>query len=643
MRNNKAKEFFLISPKIFVIFVMFFVGVFLVLLPSFSMADILSVTLNSPANNTWLKEHPTFNFTAVSNSDPVFTCNLLVDGTIVATNDSTKNNTLTSLVPIFGLQEGMHRWNITCSDTLGRLTSETRTLYIDTETPNVSLISPSDGANLSSTSVDFKFKVIDNLDSSLSCSLYVDGDKEKDGNVNNNSEVTWTLTLTREEHDWQVKCKDNANNEGSSETREFTIEKIGFCKYGEQGDLAISIDSPDSGDEFYAGDNVSVRVNVENNYNDDLDIIIKAGLYDLDDEDDVVSTSYETTIREDDEKTYTLYLKIPGNIDVDHDYVIRVKVYEEGNEDDQCKEDSVDIELNQKKHNVVINSFSLSAMSVECGKSFSANFGIENTGSSDEDIRITIRNLALGINYMKELSLDSGDEYAGTATFSVPSNATETEYEIVLTVYYNLYDDTYNSQTSKTETLLVKGNCFVKPIEEKDAIVSAQQISDAFNGKEFAIKVTVTNTGNVVTTYTINASEYGTWATLSRIDPSVLNLDSGETGYAYVYLVPLENASGANNLKIKVTFESTTKEVPVTVNIKKQTFSAPWLDQIFFEIKSNLTWFIVDFVLVIAIVVLVIFLIRERLKNRYLGRSEISEIKVRTINDKELRRLGKKK
>ena len=225
-------------------------------------------------------------------------------------------------------------------------------------------------------------------------------------------------------------------------------------------------------------------------------------------------------------------------------------------------------------------------------------------------------------------------------TFTIPFNATETEYEIVLTAYYELYDDTYESQTSDIATVLVKGNCFT---ETKDAIVSAQQISDAFNGQEFAVKVTVTNTGTVDTTYTINVSGYETWAKLSRIDPSVLTLGSGATGQAYIYLVPNMNTTGSNSLKAKVTFGSTTKEAPVTVSIRQQTFSAPWLDQLYFELKSNLLWFVVDLILVAAIVVLIVFLIRERLRNKYIGRSEASEIRVRTISDKELRRAKRKK
>ncbi|MGB9708023.1 MAG: putative S-layer protein [Candidatus Pacearchaeota archaeon] len=604
-------------------------------------ATILSITLNSPANNAWTPSlAPVFNFRAISDSDATFSCNLVVNGSVVATNNSVANNTNTNISPMLPLQQGQYKWNITCADSLGSRTSETRTLYIDSEAPVVTLISPADGYNSSSTKTDFQFKVTDNLDSSLECTLYIDGDDEESGNVNNGSTTTWTVSgLTREDHEWQVKCKDNAQNEGTSETRDFTIEEVGYCKYGEQGTgLALSIESPESGDEIYAGDNVSVKVNVENSANDDLDIVIKVELYDLDEEDSIVTTSYETTIKEDDEKTYTLYLKIPTNVDEDNNYVINAKVYEDGNEEEECKEDSIDVSIDKKSHSVVINSFSLSPTTVECGKSFTTNFKIENAGSNDEDVKITIRNLALGVNYLKELSLDSGDNYEGTTTFNVPSNVTETEYEIVLTVYYNLYDNTYESQTSDTETVLVRGGCFV---EQTDAIISVQQISQAFNGQEFALKVTVVNTGNILTTYTVNVSNYDSWASLPRMDSTTLTLNSGESGYTYIYLIPSENATGMNTLKVRVTFGSTTKEESVTVNIQRATSAASWLDQIVFELKRNWQWIFVDVVLVAAIIILIVALMHQVNKNRGYMNSEPPEIRGRTINDKEFK--GKRK
>lgn len=623
---------------------LFFVGIlsvlFALLLISFISAMITSITLTAPANNAWTSSlSPNFTFRAVSNSDPTFTCSLIVDGVNRATNGSTANNTLTTLVSMLVLPPGMHRWNITCTDTLGILTSETRTLYTDSEAPNITLVWPADGYEDSSREVDFKFKVTDNLDSQLECKLYIDGDEEENGNVNNNTQVTWTLSnLTRDEHDWQVKCEDNAENEGSSETRNFNITGgTQYCDDGEQGDgLAITLESPDSGDELYAGENVSIRVNVENTYTDDLDVVIEVELYDIDEDDSVVSTDYETTIQEDDENTYTLYLKIPTDVDVDDDYVVNAKVYEDGNENEQCKEDGIDVTLEQKVHNIVITSFSLSPTLVQCGQTFNANLKIENDGSNDEDIRVGVKNSDLKVDFSKDFSLNSGNDYSETINLVVPTNASEKDYSIVLTVYYNDYEDT----VSDTETLEVKGNCFV---ETKDVSFSLQQLSEAFNGQEFAVKVLVTNTGNVPITYTINVSDYGSWATLSRIDPTSLSLDGGSSGFAYVYLMPLENATGMSTFKVKVSFGSVTREQAMTVNVRRQTTPAAWFDQIIFELKRNWQYILTDVVLVAAVVVLAILLIRQKIKTSKFMGEEPSQITVRTINEKDFSRARKKR
>lgn len=621
---------------------LFFIGILtllvsLLMFVSFSNAMITSITLTSPTNNTWTSSpSPSFTFRAISNSDPTFVCSLIINGGIIATNSSTANNTLTTLAPMISLSQGMHRWNITCADSVGTLTSETRTLYIDYETPNVTLISPADGYNSSSREIYFKFKATDNFDTSLNCVLYVDGEKEKEGTVNNNTQTTWTVeNLTREEHEWQVKCKDNANNQGESATWDFNIEGVKFCKYGEQGrNLKFSIDSPDSGDDIYAGENISVRVTVENTANEDLNIVIKAELYDLDDEDSVVSTNYKTKIKEDTEKTYTLYLKIPTTLDEDNDYVINAKVYEDGNEDDECKEDSIDVNIKKRKHSVVIPSFSLNPKTVECGKSFGASFKIENAGSSDEDVKIAIKNSDLRIDFLKDITLDSGEDYSETLNFNVPNNASEKNYSIVLIVYYNDYEDS----VSDTEILEVKGNCFV---ETKDVSFSSQQLSEAFNGREFVVKIIVTNTGNVATTYTVSASDYEAWATLLRIEPSSLNLEGGESRDVYIYLTPSENSSGANTFKVKVSFGSITKEQTITINVRRQTTPASFFDQLVFELKRNWQYILIDIILVAAVIILLIAWLRQRAKIQKMLGGSPTEIRVRTINEKEFRKAKK--
>ncbi len=617
--------------------------VFILALVVLGSATITSVTLNSPANNVWTNSiSHVFNFRAISDSDPTFSCDLVVDGTPRANNPTVANNTNTDISPMIGLPQGKHDWKITCRDSSGvDKDSATRTLYIDTTDPNVTLIDPEDDYNSSSTSVDFKFKVTDNLDTSLDCKLYVDGDEEKSGTVSNDSQTTWTVIVSRDTHNWQVKCEDNAGNEGSSATWGFEIREVNYCEEGEVGDgLTLTVEEPDENDEFSAGENISVKVTVENTAGEDLEVVIKAELYDVQEEDTVSTSRYDTEIAEDDEKTYTLQLKVPTTIDPDDDFVVNVKVYEDGNEDMECKEDSINVDITQESHKIVISSFSLNPITVECGDAFSASLKIENVGENDESVKITVKNSELKVDSIKTLNLDSGDDYSETLNFNVPSNASEKDYSIVMTVYYDENDDVYDKTVSDTATLTVHGGCSAP--ETKDVSISQQQISEAFNGKEFIIKVNVINTGTVETTYTINASNYESWATLARIEPSTITLNGGSSGYAYVTLVPLANASGANTLKIKVTFGTTTKEEIVTVTVKQQSTAASLFEQLGFWLRGNWKWAIVDILLVVAVVALFVVFLRHRARTRRMSGQDISTIRVRTINEKDFRKAKKK-
>ncbi|MCX8194230.1 MAG: Ig-like domain-containing protein, partial [Candidatus Pacearchaeota archaeon] len=136
-----------------------------VLLTKVVIAAITSITLVSPSDNSWTDDNtPSFTFKAISNSSPTFSCYLTIDGSNVASNGSVSNNTNTILTSSDILSDGSHKWNITCDDGVGTMTSTTRTINVDTQDPQVTLISPTDGSSLSSTKVNFKFKVTDNLD-----------------------------------------------------------------------------------------------------------------------------------------------------------------------------------------------------------------------------------------------------------------------------------------------------------------------------------------------------------------------------------------------------------------------------------------------------------------------------------------------
>jgi len=409
-----------------------------------------------------------------------------------------------------------------------------------------------------------------------------------------------------------------------------------YCKYSEQGDyLTITIDKPSSGDDFYAGNNMTIKTDIENTDNSDLDVVVKAQLYDLTDDDKVEETSYKTTIKGDDSKTVTMYLTVPSSINPDHDYAVRAKVYEDGNEDGQCKEDSVDVTLNKKEHSLVIDSYYVSPSTVGCTDTYSLYLKVSNTGSNDEDVKIKIINSELGINYIKTLTINQDDSYSASFSFTAPSNATEKTYSIPITVYYNNEE----SSVSGTTNLEIKGKCTpAQPPAYYDVAMSLQQLTDAFPGKEFVVKASLTNIGNAATTYSINASEYGTWATVARIEPTTMVLVEGNSGDVYITLVPNENAAGSYSFKVRVGFNNTVKEQLVTVQVKKESTPATWLEQLVFDFNRNWQWIITDAILAIVIVTLIVLLINRSARNKRFLYEQPTEIKLRTFDEKESKR-----
>jgi hypothetical protein len=184
-----------------------------------------SVTLNSPADDSYLNTTSVdFNFTATDNIDTSLDCSLYIDGSLEDTT-SAANNTPT-IFPVSGLSEGSHNWSVSCTDDANNTgTSATWDFTIDVTDPSVTLNSPADDSYLNTTSVDFNFTATDNIDTSLSCSLYIDGSLEDTASAANNTPTVFSVSgLSEGSHNWSVSCTDDANNTGTSATWDFTID-----------------------------------------------------------------------------------------------------------------------------------------------------------------------------------------------------------------------------------------------------------------------------------------------------------------------------------------------------------------------------------------------------------------------------------
>lgn len=604
----------------------------------FALAEITGISPISPANNVWTNDTtPAFTFNAISNTSATFSCGLYIDNALNATI-SANNNTDTQIAST-ALSQGTHSWYINCTDT-NSMSSTARTIYIDTTAPTVAIDSdsPDNETDTSSHRIDFVFKATDNLDDSLDCRLYVDNDEEDDLDAENNSKETFeNIDLDADDHEWYIECTDSAGNTGQSETRTLTVE--GYCEKGERGDVEITkFYDIESGDKFYIGDSITVKVKVENNANDDLDIKVEAELYDEDDADDVETAEETIRIDEDESATITLNITVPSNADPDHDFTVRVKAYEEDNEEEQCDENSVSIDIKQESHSVIIDDVDIEPETATCGSIANLAFDVLNVGSNDEKVKIEV--ISAFTNWTTTTDLDEGDDaYEASVPIEIPRNISDGDYTITIKANYD-YSSSYRAARTESAIIKVQGNCQGPPAP--DASLSTTQTSDAFVGSSFVVKLKVTNSGNVGSTYAIDATDYEDWATLSKIEPETMTLGAGSTGYAYISLIPNENATGMNSFKAIVTFGSTTKEQVVNVEIKKPTEPASGFDQFMFELKRNWQWFLLIILLIAVVVILAILLgkqARYHARQKRSDRFDPTEIRIRTAKDlKEMRK-----
>ncbi len=99
-------------------------------------ATITSITLTSPENNSWTNDStPDFTFTAISDIDDNFTCELFIDGSGYGVENVT-NGTATTITANNSLSDGSHNWFINCTDVNGTTKSETRIINVDTVPPS---------------------------------------------------------------------------------------------------------------------------------------------------------------------------------------------------------------------------------------------------------------------------------------------------------------------------------------------------------------------------------------------------------------------------------------------------------------------------------------------------------------------------
>ena len=81
------------------------------------------------------------------------------------------------------------------------------------------------------------------------------------------------------------------------------------------------------------------------------------------------------------------------------DYMLFVKAYESGNEEDNCAERFIDLSLELDEDDVIIESLTLTPQVASCGDTVTASLKARNIGSSDQNnARLELKQDDLDVN-----------------------------------------------------------------------------------------------------------------------------------------------------------------------------------------------------------------------------------------------------
>ncbi len=182
------------------------------------------------------------------------------------------------------------------------------------------------------------------------------------------------------------------------------FDEISACK-NSTGNLGIEIKNPDEGDEFKIGEKIPVKVNIENNEDDDLDLEVSVYLYDLTINEVIDDASDGFIIDSGENEESEFEINVPSGADENDDFAVLIKV--EGN--DVCRQEYQDINIKRKKDDVRITRFDLPDYA-NCNEYIEARIEVKNFGRNDEDINLEITNDELDVSKKFEFTLSEFDE-----------------------------------------------------------------------------------------------------------------------------------------------------------------------------------------------------------------------------------------
>lgn len=303
------------------------------------------------------------------------------------------------------------------------------------------------------------------------------------------------------------------------------LVKPEICEDGVIGNLNIDVNEPDDGDDFRPNQELNIGTEVDNNDNDDMDVKVESSLYNMDKGKKILSVfSDEKNIDSDDSESFDMDMKIPTDskyLKEGDDYMLFVKAYENGNEEDNCDERFIDLSLELDEDDVIIESLTLTPQIASCGDTVTASLKARNIGSGDQNnARLELKQDDLDVNKMSDMfdleGFDDKDDNYRTEifTFNIPSNAEEKDYAFNAKVYFSDLSQSLDVLLNPSASLTVS-NCGISSstsTTSSQAMLTVSSLKSAAIGSVLSLPYVITNNGQSAS-FTVEFVPSGTWST----------------------------------------------------------------------------------------------------------------------------------
>jgi hypothetical protein len=407
---------------------------------------------------------------------------------------------------------------------------------------------------------------------------------------------------------------------------------------GEQGDLEITgfeiINRGEGDDEEWEYlDEIEIEVTIENTGDDNINDVMVEIRFEDDSGNVISERDMDLTdedidlgrINDDDEEVAVFVIdELPIDLE-EGDYLIYVRAYEDGNEDEQCASTSDDFtnsdetyfefEIIESDGATVIAKKDLEIVQGICGeKSVEVSFTVYNTGSDDEEkVLVILENSLLGIKERALIdNLRDGKGKEVTFFVTIPDEVSKSVNMLDIVTYYDYDDDEdeLDEVLAYGENSEDEGDDFgirleVLACKGPEPTVAATLESETEIETELVVKAMIKNNGET-NNFVISASDFDSWASLVSVTPQTASLTKGETQEVIVTLIPKE--SGAQSFKISTIVDGETYVQPISVNIKEKSGILKGI--------SNTTLYLIIGISLLLILIFIILIVRTSRKSR---------------------------